>query len=137
MSTVDIPDHYSVYFYVLDLTKRKSHRRCALPETLVPVTDDEWTDFTLPTPIDCPNGYMAGIAYGASSVWPLTAKETKEAWPFQPTSTASPSDYTSGEWTYLDQTDFKEELRLPDCRSTLRRRLRQSFMDKIISLPRI
>ena len=108
MSTVDIPDHYSVYFYVLDLDKNGNPTGDVLyRNTYVPVTDDEWTDFTLPTPIDCPNGYMAGIAYGGFISLAVDGEGDKEAWPFQPNVNCFTSDYTSGEWTYLDQTDFK------------------------------
>ena len=108
MSTVDIPDHYSVYFYVLDLDKNGNPTGDVLyRNTYVPVTDDEWTDFTLPTPIDCPNGYMAGIAYGGFISLAVDGEGDKEAWPFQPNVNCFTSDYTYGEWTYLDPSDFK------------------------------
>lgn len=102
-SRVEIPNHYSVYLYIIDLDDEgKPTDRVLYSNTYVPVTDDAWTEFTLPAPIDCPNGYMMGIAY--SGIVSLSIDNGED---FVPYVNCYCADYTTGQWYYLDDTDYK------------------------------
>lgn len=102
-STVSVTNHYSVYVYIIDLDAEGNPTdRVLYSNTYVPMTDDTWSEFTLPTPVDCPNGYMMGVAY--SGFISLSIDNGED---FVPGVNCYCSDYTSGQWAYLDNTDFK------------------------------
>ena len=92
-----------MYLYIIDLDDEgKPTDRVLYSNTYVPVTDDAWTEFTLPAPIDCPNGYMMGIAY--SGIVSLSIDNGED---FVPYVNCYCADYTTGQWYYLDDTDYK------------------------------
>ena len=108
MGTADVPNHYSVYLYVFDLDANGNPTNKILyNNTYVPVTDDEWTTFTFPQPIDCPNGYMIGISHYSFASLAIDGWGDKEEWPFVEKVNCYCSDYTTGEWAYLEETEFK------------------------------
>lgn len=108
MSTAAVPNHYSVYVYVMDLDENGEPTDNVLyKNTYVPVTDDEWTQFTFPAPIDCPNGYMVGVAYSGFVSLAIDGEGDRENYPFVQGVNCYTGDYTTGKWYYLDDTDYK------------------------------
>lgn len=108
MSTASVPTHYDVYVYVIDLDRNGEPTDNVLfKDTYVPVTDDEWTQFTFPAPIDCPNGYMVGVAYSGFVSLAIDGEGDRENYPFVQGVNCYTDDYTTGEWYYLDATDYK------------------------------
>ncbi len=102
-SRVEIPNHYSVSLYIIDLDEEGNPTDKVLySESYVPVTDDEWTEFELPAPVDCPNGYMMGVAY--SGILSLSIDNGENLVPYV---NCYCSDYATGKWYYLDDSDFK------------------------------
>ncbi|MBD5310663.1 MAG: hypothetical protein HDS13_00655 [Bacteroides sp.] len=107
MSTVEIQQHYSVQIHVFDLDEYGNPTgNPVYSNTYVPVTDDAWTEYTFPAPIDCPNGYMVGISHWEFVSLAIDGDGDKDRWPFVPYVNCFCSDYTTGDWAYLDQTDF-------------------------------
>ena len=102
-SRVEIPNHYSVSLYVIDLDEDGNPTDKVLySNSYVPVTDDVWTEFELPAPVDCPNGYMMGVAY--SGILSLSIDNGENLVPYV---NCYCSDYATGKWYYLDDSDFK------------------------------
>ncbi len=108
MSTVETQQHYSVQIHVFDLDEQGNPTGEPIySNTYVPMTDDAWTEYTFPAPIDCPNGYMVGISYYGFVSLAIDGDGDKNRWPFVEYVNCFCSDYTAGDWAYLDQTDFK------------------------------
>lgn len=102
-SRVDIPSHYSVHLYIIDLDENGNPTDKVLYyKSYVPMTDDEWSEYTLPAPVDCHNGYMMGVAYDGFVSLSIDNGEN-----FVPGVNCYTPDYTTGQWGYLDNTDFK------------------------------
>ncbi len=102
-STVTDPAHYSVHVYIIDLDENGNPTDKVLyHESYVPVTDDVWTEYALPAPVDCPNGYMMGVAYSGFVSLSIDNGDN-----FVLGVNCFSMDYTTGQWAYLDDTDFK------------------------------
>lgn len=107
-STATVPNHYSVGIYVMDLDENgEPTDRVLYQNTYVPVTDDNWTTFTLPAPVDCPNGYMIGVYHYSFASLAIDGEGDRQNYPFVPGVNCYTDDITSGEWYYLDDTDFR------------------------------
>ena len=110
-SRVEIPNHYSVSLYVIDLDEDGNPTDKVLySNSYVPVTDDVWTEFELPAPVDCPNGYMMGVAY--SGILSLSIDNGENLVPYV---NCYCSDYATGKWYYLDDSDFKSNFAFQAC----------------------
>ena len=107
MSSAAVLNHYGVNLFVVDLDEEGNPTDRLLYRQYVSVTDDAWTTVTLPAPIDCPNGYMVGVSHGTAINLAIDGDGDKTAWPFVTGVNCYTADITTGEWTYLDQTDYK------------------------------
>lgn len=109
-SSAQQASHYRVQVYVFGLDKRgrPDSTKILYQDTYVPVTDDEWTTYTFPAPIDCPNGCLIGLSYSDGFLsLAIDGAGDRGAWPFKMYRCCYTPDYTTGEWTYLESTDYK------------------------------
>lgn len=107
MSRAELLNHYSVYLYVLDLDENGMPTDHVLyRNTYIPVTDDVWTSYTLPAPVNCPNGYMVGIAYSGFAGLGVDNGDDPE-YPFVNGVNCFNLDYQTGNWGFLEDTEFK------------------------------
>lgn len=107
MSRVDIPEHYGVGLYVIGLDENGNPGNDVLfYDSYVPVTDDQWTSYTFPSPIDCPNGYVVGVSYYGFVSLAVDGDGDSGKWPFMPGVNCYCNDYTTGEWSYVEDSGF-------------------------------
>lgn len=110
MSNANTLNHYSVNLYVLDLDENgQPTDRVLYHNTYVSVTDDAWTTYTLPAPVDCPNGYFIGVAYYGHLSIGIDDADLSD-FPFTEGVNCYTADYTTGDWYFLDNTDFKANI---------------------------
>lgn len=63
-ATAQVSQHYSVTLRIFDLDENGQPTANKLYEnTYVPALDNEWTHYTLPAPVDAPNGYYIAISH--------------------------------------------------------------------------
>lgn len=107
MSSAAVLNHYGVTLFVADLDEEGNPTDRLLYQQYIPVTDDDWTSVTLPAPIDCPNGYFVGVSHGTAINLAIDGDGNKTEWPFMENVNCYTPDITTGEWTYLDVTDYR------------------------------
>ena len=107
MSTAAILNHYGVNVFVVDLDENGNPTDKTLYQQYVSITDDAWTSVTFPAPIDCPNGYFIGVSHGQAINLAIDGEGDKTEWPFAKKVNCYTADITTGQWTYLDVTDYK------------------------------
>lgn len=89
-------EYKNVNAFVIDLDEFGRPSSTALFSQMdIPNTNDEWTSFTFPTPVYCPNGFMIAISATGSVGIGRDSGKSKE-WPFVPNTGYYSSDYTSG-----------------------------------------
>ena len=95
--------HYSVALRIFDLDANGLPTNKVLYEnTYVPVVDDQWTSYTLPAPVDCPNGYYIAISGSQYMNIAIDGAGDSEKYPFQEGVNCFTNDYTSGSFWYLE-----------------------------------
>lgn len=95
--------HYSVAVRIFDLDDDGNPTSNLLYEnTYVPCTDDQWNTFMLPASVDAPRGYFATIAsYGFLGIG-IDGAGDSQKYPFRQYTNCFASDYTTGQFGYLD-----------------------------------
>ena len=71
-------------------------------ETYVPVKDDQWNEYTLPTPVEAPNGYYLCVATASWLGIGIDGGGDTAKYPFQAMTNCFSGDFTSGTYYYLD-----------------------------------
>lgn len=95
--------HYSVALRIFDLdTNGQPTSNVLYENTYVPVTDDQWTSYTLPAPVDCPNGYYIAISGSQYMNIAIDGDGDSQKYPFQEGVNCFTNDYTSGNFWYLE-----------------------------------
>ncbi len=103
-ATAQVLQHYSVYVRVfgLDDKGQPDGNNKLYENTYVPVTDDAWNTFTLPAPIDAPNGYYVAVSHHTFAGIGIDGKGDTANYPFVKGVNCFTSDYTSGNWFFLE-----------------------------------
>lgn len=99
--------HYSVQVYVLDLDENGEPTSNVLYyNSYVPNTDDQWNSYTFPTPVEAPRGFMIAIScYGFIGI-AIDGDGDKDMYPFVEHANCYASDYTTGEFAYLEDAGY-------------------------------
>lgn len=95
--------HTHVNVYVFDLNDNGE----PIPTVLFhkkdcPNTDDQWSRFEFPSPIDCPRGFMIAISKTSGYVALGIDGGTSVEWPFMPNANYYAGEYTNGEFITVD-----------------------------------
>lgn len=103
-STAQVTQHYSVYLRVfgLDSNGQPDGNNKLYESTYVPATDDVWTTYTLPAPIDAPNGYYVALSHYQFVGIGIDGAGDTENYPFKNGVNCFTNDYTSGKWFFLE-----------------------------------
>lgn len=95
--------HYSVRLNIFDLDKDGNPTTKLLYEnTYVPAADGVWSSYTLPAPVDAPNGYYLALSYYDYLLVGIDGDGDAEQYPFVKGVNCFTSDYTTGKFLYLD-----------------------------------
>lgn len=95
--------HYSVHLRIFDLDANGNPTSNVLYDnTYVPVQDDQWTSYTLPAPVDCPNGYYIAISGSLYMNIAIDGDGDSQKYPFQEGVNCFTNDCTSGNFWYLE-----------------------------------
>lgn len=93
--------HEQVLLRIVDLDEQGMPTHDALFEGYVPCNDDEWTAYTLPAPIEAPNGYYACLSYDGFLGIGIDGAGDSEAYPFKQGVNCF-GDFVSGTYYFLD-----------------------------------
>lgn len=96
--------HYSVALRIFGLKENgdPDENNVLYKDTYVPITDDDWTTYYFPAPIEAPNGYYLCIAsYNWIGIGIDGGGDT-EKYPFQSKTNCFSGDYTTGTYYYLE-----------------------------------
>lgn len=115
--------HYSVALRVLGLKDNgdPDENNVLFQKSYVEVEDDQWNEYTLPTPVDAPNGYYLCIATSSWLGIGIDGGGDTAKYPFEANTNCFSSDYTTGEYYYLDNQES------PD--------LHRNFMMRAVAAP--
>lgn len=95
--------HYSVQLTIFDLDENGEPTTNVLyKNTYVPATDGQWNSYTLPAPIDAPNGYYMAISYYDYLLVGIDGDGDSQRYPFVKRTNCFTPDYTTGKFYYLD-----------------------------------
>lgn len=96
---------YSVRLNIFDLDENgEPTDKLLYQNTYVQATDGQWNSYTLPAPVDAPNGYYLAISnsnYVGMTVG-IDGAGDKEKYPFVEGVNCFTADYTTGEYLYLE-----------------------------------
>lgn len=96
-------NHYSVQLYIFDLDEDGNPTSKILcHKTYIPVTDDQWNTYTLPTPVEAPRGFYLAIATDGNICIGVDGAGDTATYPFMQGVNCFSSDYTTGKFTYLE-----------------------------------
>lgn len=103
-AVAQVTQHYSVYLRVFGLGADglPDANNKLYENTYVPVTDDAWTTFTLPAPVDAPNGYYVAISHYQFAAIGIDGNGDTANYPFKQGVNCFTNDYTSGKWFFLE-----------------------------------
>lgn len=111
-ATAQVSQHYSVYLRIFDLDENGEPTSNKLYEnTYVPALDNEWTHYTLPAPVDAPNGYYIAISHYTWAGIAIDGGAGGDAanYPFKPLTSCFSGNYQTQPFLYLDNQN--EDLR--------------------------
>ena len=95
--------HYSVGLTIFDLDDNGEPTTNILyKNTYVPATDGQWNSYTLPAPVDAPNGYYIAISSSDYMLVGIDGAGDAERYPFVERVNCFTPDYTTGKFMYLD-----------------------------------
>lgn len=95
--------HYSVRLNIFDLDAEGNPTQNLLYQnTYVPCADDQWNSYTLPAPVDAPNGYYMALSYDGYMLVGIDGDGDAEQYPFVKNVNCFTRDYTTGNFLYLD-----------------------------------
>ncbi len=95
--------HYSVGLTIFDLDENGEPTQNILyKNTYVSATDGQWNSYTLPAPVDAPNGYYIAISNSDYMLVGIDGAGDAERYPFQENVNCFTPDYTTGNFYYLD-----------------------------------
>ena len=95
--------HYSVGLTIFDLDENGEPTTNILySNTYVPATDGQWNSYTLPAPVDAPNGYYIAISSSSYLLVGIDGAGDAERYPFAEHVNCFTPDYTTGKFMYLD-----------------------------------
>ena len=95
--------HYSVQLTIFDLDEDGEPTPDILyRNTYVPASDGQWNSYTLPAPVDAPNGYYMAISYSDYLLVGIDGDGDSDRYPFVEGVNCFTPDYTSGIYYYLD-----------------------------------
>lgn len=99
--------HYSVQLYIFDLDEEGNPTdKILYKNTYVSASDGQWNAYTMPAPVDAPNGYYMALAYSGYLLVGIDGAGDSERWPFVKGVNCFTPDYTTGRYLYLEgQTD--------------------------------
>ena len=104
-ATAQVSQHYSVYLRIFDLDENGEPTANVLYEnTYVPALDNEWTHYTLPAPVDAPNGYYIAISHYTWAGIAIDGGAGGDAanYPFKPLTSCFSGNYQTQPFLYLD-----------------------------------
>ena len=111
-ATAQVSQHYSVYLRIFDLDENGEPTSNKLYEnTYVPALDNEWTHYTLPAPVDAPNGYYIAISHYTWAGIGIDGGPGGDTanYPFKPLTSCFSGNYQTQPFLYLDNQN--EDLR--------------------------
>lgn len=95
--------HYSVALTIFDLDENGEPAQNILYQnSYVSATDGQWNSYTLPAPVDAPNGYYIALSYYDYLLVGIDGDGDSERYPFVQHVNCFTQDYTSGKFYYLD-----------------------------------
>lgn len=95
--------HYSVVLTIFDLDENGEPTPNILYQnTYVPAADGQWSSYTLPAPVDAPNGYYLALSYYDYLLVGIDGAGDSGRYPFVERTNCFTSDYTTGNYMYLD-----------------------------------
>lgn len=95
--------HYSVQLNIFDLDENgQPTDKLLYRNTYVPATDGQWNYYTLPAPVDAPNGYYLAITYSGYLLVGIDGNGDSEKYPFVEGVNCFTPDYTTGQYYYLE-----------------------------------
>lgn len=100
--------HWSVQLYIFDLDENGNPTdKILYMDTYVPCEDDQWNTYTLPAPVEAPNGfYMAISTYGNICIG-IDGAGDNLAYPFVEGVNYFSQDYTTGKFTTLEAAGIR------------------------------
>lgn len=100
-------NHYSVALRVLGLKENgdPDENNVLYQNTYISVQDDQWNEFTLPSPVEAPNGYYLCISTSGWLGIGVDGGGDTDKYPFLPMTNCFSGDYTSGTYYYLDNQE--------------------------------
>ena len=104
-ATAQVSQHYSVYLRIFDLDENGEPTSNKLYEnTYVPALDNEWTHYTLPAPVDAPNGYYIAISHYTWAGIGIDGGPGGDTanYPFKPLTSCFSGNYQTQPFLYLD-----------------------------------
>mgnify|MGYP002624140493 FL=1 len=104
-ATAQVSQHYSVYLRIFDLDENGEPTSNKLYEnTYVSALDNEWTHYTLPAPVDAPNGYFIAISHYTFASLAIDGGAGGDAanYPFKPLTSCFSGNYQTQPFLYLD-----------------------------------
>lgn len=95
--------HYSVVLNIFNLDENGNPTDSLLyRNTYIPVTDGQWNSYTLPAPVDAPNGYYLALSYSGYLLVGIDGAGDSSKYPFVEGVNCFTPDYTTGEYLYLE-----------------------------------
>lgn len=96
--------HYSVALRILGLKENgdPDEANVLFENTYVPAKDDQWNEYTLPTPVEAPNGYYLCVAASSWLGIGIDGGGDTAKYPFQAMTNCFSGDFTTGTYYYLD-----------------------------------
>lgn len=95
--------HYSVKLNIFNLDENGNPTDSLLYQnTYVPATDGKWNSYTLPAPVDAPNGYYMALSYDGYLLVGIDGAGDSERYPFVEGVNCFTPDYTTGQYLYLE-----------------------------------
>lgn len=105
-------DHKTVNLFIFDLdTHGEPTSKILYAATGVPTVNNEWSHHELPSPITAPHGYMLAVSCNGQSTLAL-AKADGTEYPFVEKRHCFAADYTSGQFTYIENHSIDRPLML-------------------------
>lgn len=104
--------HYIINLFIFDLDEAGNPTNKILyKEQNVQNTDAQWNTYTLPEPVNAPNGFMVALNYSGFLALGLDSGENVE-YPFENNTHACALDYMSGEFIYVEEQGLHKNLLL-------------------------
>lgn len=110
-----LPDvtHWSVQLYIFDLDENGNPSNNILyMDTYVPCEDDQWNTYTLPTPVEAPNGFYLAISTYGNICIGVDGAGDNSVYPFVEGVNYFSPDYTTGEFYTIEEAGIRSNFML-------------------------